>query len=160
MSCLYLLDRAKHTLSFNTSPDPRTVVWLNFDSLELPTKKFGSVDDIPWIEIMTLSKTSISRIKRVLNSNDFSCIVSTGRACILHQELIEQRIWRGKNIFVSVEGIEHIDFSLLESNNSIFLEGIEDRCFRKAVRKGIHVSKDQAFPIQSEKINEYIQDFL
>ena len=160
MSCLYLLDRASHSLSFSSSPDPSSVVWLDFNSLTLPTKKFGSVDDIPWIELIKHMKPCISQVKRALNTRDFTCIVSTGRACVLHQDLIEQRFWRGKNIFVGVDGMSHIDFSRLESHNSIFLEGVQDRCFRKAVRKGIHVSKQQNFPIQSEKINEYIQDFL
>ena len=164
MSCLFLLDRGKHSLSFSTHPEPSSVICLNFELLELPMKKFGSIDDIPWEELYDHMRTDIKSVKRALSEFEYDTIVSSGRACLIHSDLVDEGYWKGKNIFVDVTGIDHMTIKKLKKYNSMFIEAPNDALvkseIRRAKKRGIHVSRAPAMPIQSHKINEYIQDFF
>ena len=164
MSCLFLLDRGKHSLSFSTHPDPTSVIWLDFQMLSLPIKKFGSINDIPWGELFAHIKPDIKAVKRALDNFEYDTIVSSGRACLVHSELVDEGFWRGKNIFIDVTGIDHMTIKKLEKHNSMFIEAsgdaVEKREIRRAKKKGIFINSSSPMPVQSHKINEYIQDFF
>ena len=164
MSCLFLLDRGKHSLSFSTHPDPSSVIWLDFEMLSLPIKKFGSIDNIPWVELYDHLRTDIKAVKRSLSEFEYDTIVSSGRACLIHSDLVDEGFWKGKNIFVDVTGVDHMTIKKLKKYNSMFIEASEDLSARseikRAKKKGIHVNRSPVMPIQSHKINEYIQDFF
>lgn len=164
MSCLFLLDRGKHSLSFSSHPDPSSVIWLDFEMLNLPSKKFGSINDIPWDELYNHIKVDIKSVKRALDEGKYDTIVSSGRACVIHSEIVDEGYWRGRNIFVDITGIGHMTISKLKKHNSMFIESFESAStkneIKRARKKGIYVCDSTAIPVQSDKINAFIQDFF
>ena len=164
MTCLFLLDRGKHSLSFSTHPDPTSVIWLDFEMLNLPSIKFGDINSIPWDELYAHIKTDIKAVKRVLSEGHYDTIVSSGRACLIHSELVDEGYWRGQNIFVDVSGTDHMTISKLKKHNSMFIESSESSSekseIRRAKKRGIYVCDTSTMPVQSHKISEFIQDFF
>lgn len=103
MTTLFLLDRGSHSIGFAKCPDPSLVCWFDFDMLELPIKKFGCIKSIPDDELFYYIKKEFHDALRAIEDANPSVVVSTGRACRVHAELINTKSWRGKNVFVDVK---------------------------------------------------------
>ena len=158
MSSLFLLDRGMYSVSFSERPDPSLAVWFDFPMLDLPTQKFGGLDHIPLVELYAHIKNDVSTARRALQSASPSVIISTGRACLVHCELILEKAWRGRNVFIDFQGDINLLPERVTKRNTLFVAS-DDQFVGKLTQ--ITASKgvcDARVPIESFRIDEYIQD--
>ena len=109
MSSLFLLDRVSHSVSFAESPDPSSTIWLDFQMLDLPLLKFGTISNIPMDELSYHMKNDIGVSLRAIEKNDPRVLISSGRACLVHCELLLQNEWTGKVVMVNERDNQHYD---------------------------------------------------
>ena len=160
MSSLFLLDRGTHSVGFSTRPDPSSTIWFDFEMLQLPMRKFGCVGQIPADELHYYIKKEVSQAERAVFENQPDILISSGRACLVHMELINLKVWKGKNVFVDfpVERCEIPEKTL--KNETFFLSSTcEDNVFTKLRDFKIKSSKtnSETVPIDSRKIDTHVQ---
>jgi hypothetical protein len=159
MSSLFLLDRNAQSVSFEAHPDPQSTVWFDFPMLELPIQKFGGLENIPQIELVSHLKNDIKVAHRAIQSTDPNILISSGRACLIHSELIMERAWKGLNVFIDFQGdIKTIPKKVLK--HSTLVLSSEAGCLVGTNK--IDDQKEEKFflntSIPSFKLAEYIQD--
>jgi len=125
MTTLFLLDRAGHSISFDTRPDPATAVWFDFQMLDLPSLKFGSIDSIPIDELTYYVKADVKTASRMIADLRPKVVVSTGRACLVHLELIATNEWRGNNVMIDYPGVSCGYTESLLKDKTIYLSSTE-----------------------------------
>lgn len=161
MTNLFLLDRGAHSVSFAERPDPSLTVWLDFQMLDLPLLKFGTVSNIPADELSYHIRSDVNVAIRAIERANPRVLISSGRACLIHCELLAQKCWTGKNVFIDFpESGCHIPSRALKSN-SIFLsshEPIEKRLALKPPKSTAKPVADLTSTIAASQINDYVQE--
>lgn len=161
MSSLFLLDRGTHSISFAENPDPTSTIWLEFQMLSLPLLKFGTINSIPSDELIYYIKNDISEALRAIYKIDPDVIVSSGRACLVHCELIESKEWSGKNVFIDFPDSTWSIPSRALKKKSIFLSSHENEEKRMSLRppkKAVPSQDDLMTTIDAARIDRYVQD--
>lgn len=160
MSSLFLLDRSSHSVSFTEHPDPSSTIWLDFEMLDLPILKFGTVSNIPLDELSYHMKHDIGVALRAIEKKDPRVLISSGRACLVHCELLVQKEWTGKNVFIDFpESDYQIPQKALKSN-SIFLSSYEPASKRLALRPPKKAPSEVdviTTSIAASQIDDYVQ---
>jgi hypothetical protein len=160
MSSLFLLDRSAHSVSFTEYPDPSSTIWLEFQMLDLPLLKFGAINNIPAAELICHLKNDIRAALRAIDKADPTVLISSGRACLVHCELIASGEWPGKNVFIDFPDSAWLIPVKALKKQSIFLstyEDIEKRLTLRPPKKSIEPQEDLASPIGAAQIDDYVQ---
>ncbi len=125
MTTLFLLDRACHSISFDVRPDPASAVWFDFQMLDLPSLKFGSIDSIPIDELTYYVKADVKTASRMIAELRPTVVVSAGRACLVHLELIANNEWGGNNVMIDYPGVSCGYTESLLKNKTIYLSSTQ-----------------------------------
>ncbi len=161
MSSLFLLDRSAHSVSFTEYPDPSSTVWLEFEMLTLPLLKFGTINSIPADELICYLKNVIKAASRAIDNANPGVLISSGRACLIHCELISRGDWSGKNVFIDFPDAAWLIPAKALKKKSIFLSSYEDadkRLTLKPPKKSVEAQEDIASAIDSAQIDDYVQE--
>lgn len=159
MTSLFLLDRGAHSVSFTEHPDPSLTIWLDFQMLDLPLLKFGTISNIPMDELVWHIKNDVGTAIRAIENTDPNVLISSGRACLVHCELLAQKVWTGKNVFIDFPETE-CSIPPRALKRCIFLsscEPVERMLALKPPRKVSKTSDVIPNAIAASQIDDYVQ---
>jgi len=129
--------------------------------LNLPLLKFGTISSIPADELVYHLKNDIREASRAIESKNPDVLISSGKACLVHCELIASNDWAGKNVFIDFPDAAWLIPGKALKRKSIFLSTHEPEDKRLTLRppkKSIELHEVIPSAIDASQIKNYVQE--